>query len=244
MCEKLDKIKCSCYHNSMNKVSHPKRPSIAQNVKRVLPKSKIELTDDQLASLERLSEIALGVVAVAGIGLLAIVAPNVLQLLNKTPLGRKSYRNFATKKREQQKKIIRTFYYLRSRGYIELVPQAGDYIVKITRKGRERVVRMNLQTVKVPVEKNWDGRWWAVMADIPTKIYRNRADLLRQKIKDMQFYRLQKTVWMFPFDPRDQIDFISRYYGIDRYITVMEVCGLDQDDEKRLRDFFKKAGVL
>jgi hypothetical protein len=83
-----------------------------------------------------------------------------------------------------------------------------------------------------------------VAADIPTKDHRQGADLLRRKLKQMGFYPLQRSLWFYPFDPRPEIEFICREFGVANFVTVMEINRLDVQDEKLLKKHFSKLGKL
>lgn len=60
----------------------------------------------------------------------------------------------------------------------------------------------------------------------------------------MKFYPLQRTLWLYPYDPRLEIEFLIQHYGIERFVTVMEVNRLDRDDERVLKAYFENAGII
>ena len=133
--------------------------------------------------------------------------------------------------------------YLKRKGYVELIPEGEDFKMKITQKGRKKIQKMNFGNLQINITKPWNGRWWVIVSDVP-KEFRRRADYLRAKFKEMKFYPLQRTVWVFPFDPRDEVDFVAAYYHLDRYVTAMEVVTLDPSDKKLLRGYFRERGIL
>jgi len=49
---------------------------------------------------------------------------------------------------------------------------------------------------------------------------------------------------MYPFDPRREIDYVSTYYRINGFVTVMEVARVDPSDKKVLVKHFREAGIL
>jgi hypothetical protein len=216
---------------------------IAKNLHKALPKRKLELDDSQIQTLRNVGEVILAIAAVAGIVTVATVAPNALQLINKLPWAKKTYRNLLSKNRDQKKAIARAFYYIKQKSYVNLVAKGSDVQIKITSKGRKKIKLMNFNSLTVPKAK-WDGKWWFVLADIPTKEYKHSADLLREKFKAMHFYPLQRTVWVYPSDPRDEVDFISSYYGIERFVTVLQASVVDFDDEKKLKSYFKNLNLI
>ena len=81
-------------------------------------------------------------------------------------------------------------------------------------------------------------------ADIPTKEHKTAADALRRKLKEMNFYSLQRTLWFYPHDPRLEIDWIVRIYHIERFVTIMEISRLDLDDAEKMVKFFRKQKII
>lgn len=63
-------------------------------------------------------------------------------------------------------------------------------------------------------------------------------DKLRRKVKDLSFYLLQRTIWTYPFNPRKEIAFITAYYDIDKFITILFTKYIDHQDETLLKTQF------
>ena len=226
--------------NENNNINQKLKLAAALN--QALPKPKgIELTDEQVANLKRASEIALAVIAVAGIATLIVVAPNALQLLDKFVFRKKGYR---LSHKQKQRKLAETFYYLKRSGLIQLKPEGRGWRFYLTQKGRQRVERMNLNTLRIARPKVWNGKWWLVAADIPTKEYKASADLLRLKLKQMGFYPLQRTLWLYPYNPSRELQFILETFNIANFVTTMEINRLDLEDERVVKAYFKKMGLI
>lgn len=216
--------------------------TLAGIVKQAIPKPTFELSEEQIEKLRTFSDALLSILTVAGTLTLTIAAPNALRIFDLFEKKRKSW----TKKPSRawkQKKILRTFYYLRQQGKIEFKKKGNDYEVILTEKGRKKLKKINFQTMTGPREKTWDGKFWQVAADIPTK-YRIGADAFRDKLKSMNFYPLQRTLWFYPYDPRVEIEFIARTYGISSFVTMMKIQELDPSDERLLKVYFKELDVV
>lgn len=200
------------------------------------------LTPEQVEKLKAASGVALVLVGVAGAILLSAVAPNAFVAINKLFLKKSRYRKLSHGEKEQ--KVIRSFYYLKKHGYIRMKPTREDVKIFLTKLGRRKLQKMNLENLTVTRPGKWDNKWWVIAADIPTKKYKWAADLFRQKLKDMKFYHLQRTLWLYPYDPRKEISFLGRYYRIGRFMTLMEINRLDRDDEASLQKFFRKEKII
>lgn len=207
-----------------------------------LPKEKQPVfTPEQIEKLKTAGGIALAVLMVAGILTLSAVAPNIFSAIGKIfqkPRGRR----YSPK--ELQQKVTRTFYYLKSSGLIRMKPTKDDVKIFLTALAKRKIKHMQFETMQVETPKKWDEKWWQVAADIPTEEYRFAADALRIKLKSMHFYPLQRTLWFYPHDPRLEVDWIIRTYGIERFVTIMEIVRLDRNDEEQMEKFFRKLKIL
>lgn len=83
----------------------------------------------------------------------------------------------------------------------------------------------------------WDKKWRMIIFDIPENRRRQR-DFLRKRLKWLGFKELQKSVWIFPYDIRKEIeellticDFESQ--GDIRFLTVEKM-----ENDKDLRKYF------
>lgn len=213
------------------------RISLSKLVEANLPQPLIDLSPEQVTKLKDMSAVMLGVIAALGVATIAIAAPNVLKLLKYLPNERYS-RGYYSKSKRAKRKITRVIYYLRQQGYVELAPKREDFLMKITQKGRKKLKLINFQSLQLPKSKKWQKTWWFILADIPVE-YRSQINSFRKKLKSMGVLTFQKSVWAYPFDPRDELTFLAKYYGLEKYITAVEATKLDTEDEYKLKNHFK-----
>lgn len=222
-----------------------KYEKLAKYIKQATPDKrliKLDLTEADIEKLKTASQIALGVIGILGITTITVAAPNVLTALHKAKKFVRASQRWNHK--EKQRKVTQIFYYLKRTGQIKITPEADRDRLKLhlTEKGKMNLDKASFKILRIPKPQTWDGKWWLVAADIPTKEYRLAADNFRAKIKQMGFYPLQRTLWLYPHNPVNEIELTANYFGIGRFVTVMQVNKLDQDDEKKLREFF--AGLI
>ncbi|MFH1968079.1 MAG: hypothetical protein ABIJ84_01690 [bacterium] len=67
----------------------------------------------------------------------------------------------------------------------------------LTTKGRIEIIKSIIRDNKK--DKKWDGKWWAIIFDIPEVTRKNR-NFLRRELKMIGLREVQKSVWIFPFD--------------------------------------------
>jgi hypothetical protein len=221
------------------------KQTIGKAVNESVPKRLIDLTPAQVEKLRTVASVILAVAAVATVASVAVVAPNALKLINTAKWVHKTFRKSSLSKRSAQKKaLIKSFYYLKSHGYISLNKNKKGMGILISDKGRQKLASMQFKVLQTKKDKAWDGCWWFVLADIPTEDYKYQADQFRKKVKELNFFPLQRTVWVYPFDPRDEIGYISSHYGIDRFVTTLKASEVDSDDLRKLKSHFIASKII
>ncbi len=206
------------------------------------PQNSFTLSSEQVACLTRISEVALATIAVAGIVTLTVVAPNVLLAVQEFLLKKPKYKRLDPKAIKE--KTTRTFYYLKDTGLIKFHKDGTDWKIHLTSAGKNKLSALKNDIRFIKHSKSWDHKWWVIVADIPTHDYRTSADLFRNKLKKLNFYHLQRTVWLFPFDPRIEIQILTEKFGISKFVTLIEACRLDIADEKKATAYMKSRDVF
>jgi len=204
--------------------------------------SGIILTEEQISKLKTAAGVALAVIAAGGVISLSVLAPNLLAALGSLHKQLKGGRKRTAK--DKAREASRVVYYLKRNGYINMEPDEKGWKIRLSNLGKKKLIDLNIESLIVPRQRQWNGKWWQVAADIPTEHYRNMADLLRDKLKAMHFYSLQRSLWYYPYDPRREVEFASQFYGISHFVTVMEISRLDKDDEEMLVRYFKSLKII
>lgn len=199
-----------------------------------------ELSPDQIGLIGDASKVILAVIASAGLITLAAVAPNILSAVGKLY----KLKGKKLSKREKEIKAARAFYYLKNSGLIKFKTDKNEVKLFLSSLGKKKLKQISFQALQIIKPKKWDGKWWQVAADIPTKGYRQAADALRSKLKQMGFFSLQRTLWFYPYDPRKQLEVVLNHYNIGKFVTVMEISRMDVQDEKILKNYFNLNRVF
>lgn len=118
---------------------------------------------------------------------------------------------------------------LRKRKLIKIYLVKDQFIVKITEKGRKRLLQYNLEQMTIPTPNEWDKRWRLVTYDVPKG--KNRArDAIRTTLKRLGFYQLQKSVYLYPFPCSEAIEFLRELYDIGENVTMLTVGYLENEE--------------
>jgi len=98
----------------------------------------------------------------------------------------------------------------------------GTCTIILTERGRLKSLTYKLSEMSIQ-KKEWDGKWRVVIFDIPEKIREGR-DAIRQKLKNLGFVELQKSVFVYPYECKNEIDFVIEFFGLRKYVRygVME----------------------
>lgn len=128
--------------------------------------------------------------------------------------------------------LRRTLRQLEKRKQIELTEQNGETVISLTDAGRRRILRFSLDTVTIEKPKHWDGRWRLVIYDI-AETESGTRDLIRQTLRSLGFHQIQESVYLYPYDCFEQIEFIRQYYFVKSRLQYMLVAQIENDEAYR-----------
>jgi len=129
-------------------------------------------------------------------------------------------------KKYPKKQMQRAFQNLKYKKLIEIVREdEKKFRVQLTNKGKIRARDFYFEALSIAKPEKWDGKWRVLIFDIPTKpkIYNQAREALRKKIKDLGFYQMQKSVWVYPYECEDEILFIAELFQVQRHIEILTV---------------------
>lgn len=168
-----------------------------------------------------------GLAATAGKFLLAAIAAAPLLVVAATLPNILSETGRYTKHRKYTKKQIRNAYNnLKQKKLIEIIREGDEkFKVQLTNKGKKRVKEFSFEFLEIEKPKKWDGKWRVLVFDIPSrpKIYNQARNALRNKIKDLGFFQMQKSVWAYPYECEDEILFIAELFQVQKHIEILTV---------------------
>lgn len=184
---------------------------------RVSPQERIEnfLYSDTPAAMA--TKILLGM---AGLGLLVFggaVVPGILKALK----GLESSGTRGNGRKYTKEQINNALGNLKRQKLIKIIKEKnGKFKIKLTNKGRKRILKISLESVAICKPKSWDGKWRIVIFDVPTK-FNSAREALRRKMKELGFKQLQKSVWVHPYDCEDEILFVAEIFEVEKYVEVI-----------------------
>jgi len=180
-------------------------------------KPKSEIVKDFLSSL-----------VITGAVCIAATSPYfIINFLN-------SYKKW---KKYPKKRIRDTFYNLKRAGLIEIEKKNNQIYIRLTKEGKRKAGIFQIDSLKIKRPKKWDKKWRLVIFDISSlkKIYR---EAFRGKLKELGFYLLQKSVWIYPFDCEAEIDLLRKFFGLSEK-EIRLITAEDIENDKELKKIFK-----
>ncbi len=111
----------------------------------------------------------------------------------------------------------------------------GSTTLVLTDKGKKRALTYTLGEVKVMPMKKWDSKWRIVIFDIPESRKKAR-DALSRSLKNAGFYRLQKSIFIHPFECKNELDFVVEFFNLRPFVRFILAEHLD--NELHLKKYF------
>ncbi len=178
-----------------------------KHLREILTSRKIAITAGKFLLL---------LLALGGVAVMGALAPGLAILLKE----------FGYSERYSKSDMRNAFYNLRRRNLIEIIQEGSDTTkVKLTNKGKARIKEYSIEFLSIQQPKKWDKKWRILIFDIPTKpkIYHQAREALRHKIKELGFYQMQKSVWVYPYECEDEILFLAEIFQVQKHIEILTV---------------------
>lgn len=148
----------------------------------------------------------------------AILAPNIVQVL-RPKNSKERYKHKRTVTKLFNDKII----YL-----------SGEE-VRLTKKGLELLGMFQSDDIQIFPQENWDGVWRIICYDVPEQKKKQR-EYFRGKLVEFGFKFIQKSLWVYPYECKEEIAIISQNLGIAPFVAYLNTDYLPQQ-ERLLRQF-------
>lgn len=129
-------------------------------------------------------------------------------------------------------RVVREFKYERLLDFVE--NDDGSTRIVLSEKGKKKVLDFRIDDIKIKKPIKWDKRWRLVIFDVPEK-KKSARNILREKLKEIGFSEIQKSVFVHPYSCLDEIDFIMEYYKIRSFVRYAEVIHISNESELKLR---------
>jgi len=178
------------------------------------------------------SHIILGMLGVAGLVSVALLAPNAVQMLrNFDPLR--------WSKDNPKYRVHETLRRLKKEGLVELTADGADTRARLTAKGKSK-----LQAFSKKLRQNrnmtvWDGKWRVVIFDIE-EYKKKMRDYFRAELAGAGFQKLQNSVWVSPYECEEMIALFKTDLKLDNNVLYFVTDKMEGDQFLRNMFFIKR----
>ncbi|MDO8183817.1 MAG: hypothetical protein Q7T49_02435 [bacterium] len=114
----------------------------------------------------------------------------------------------------------------------------GNITVVLTERGKVMANRFNPDKLIIPTPASWDKKWRVVIYDIP-QAKKSARDALRYKLYELGFKEWQKSVFIYPYPCRDQIDFVIEFFEVRPYVRQGIMTEITNEAELKLHFHLK-----
>lgn len=132
--------------------------------------------------------------------------------------------------------VLRTARRLYRKGLVRVSETKTGYKVEITKKGKIEILKFDLNTLEIEKPDQWDGKWRIVFFDIPEK-FKKQRDFLCRKLKTMNFYQIQESVFIHPFACEKEIQYLREILNVPHAVKMGLLEKIENEEE--LKRIFK-----
>lgn len=130
---------------------------------------------------------------------------------------------------------------LKKAKFVKKYYDGKNYYLELTPKGKRLIKSYLTQDLEIKKPTKWDKKWRIVIYDIAND-KKDRRDILRQKLENLGFLKLQESVYVFPFNCLQEINLLKKMYFLDRNVQYLVVERIETEIDL-LSKFFDR-GIL
>lgn len=172
--------------------------------------------------------VLLETVKIAGLLSMSLLAPNALKSLTLLDGGKI--------KRNRRPYIDRTIEKLEVKKLVKVVYKSnGSKFVTLTKLGDDLLDRYEISDLVISKPKKWDGKYRLVIFDIKEGKRKIRDDL-RRWLEQLGFFKLQNSVWIYPYECREVVILLKSRLGVGAEVLYLTVDSVE--DGYKLKNIF------
>jgi hypothetical protein len=137
------------------------------------------------------------------------------------------------KNKAYEKKLYHSFYYLLNAGFVESTYKGNQLHISLTKEGRKKVGKYNIDNLKIKKPKKWDKKWRILVFDI-LDIHKTKREAIRGKLKEWNLYQLQKSVWVCPYQFQNEVEILRNFFFLNKKeMQIIIASEIEYDTEVR-----------
>ncbi len=168
-------------------------------------------------------ELSKDILIALGLGMMITTA---ILLPGSAKMFKPFIKKFKTTRRQNFIKSLKT---MKRNRLVDFKEEGNISKITITEKGKKKLLIYELDNLEIKKPKKWDGIWRIVTFDIPES-KRAARNALRDKLKELGFCQLHKSVFVFPYPCLSEIQFIEEIFQVGPYINFIEAKTIEDDN--------------
>ena len=105
----------------------------------------------------------------------------------------------------------------------------GTMDIVLTEKGKRVAKQYSFDSLKIKKPLRWDKKWRIVIFDVPEN-KRKIRDIFRHQLKQLGFYELQHSVWVYPYKCTGEIQYLIDFFNASKYVHLIEATVISSDN--------------
>lgn len=107
------------------------------------------------------------------------------------------------------------------------VVEINNGVVKITEKGKQKLLRYDLD--EMSLNEKIDGKWRIVIYDV-SELNKRGREIFRYMLKRLKFLQLQESVYLTPFPCESEIEYLRQRFRIGNDVKIITATGIEQSE--------------
>lgn len=128
-----------------------------------------------------------------------------------------------------QRRLRQSIKRMVDRKLLKIQQKEGETTITVAEKGRRLLLRYNLEKMQLEKPAIWDRKWRVVIFDI-LENKKSLRNALREKIKLLGLYQLQKSVFITPYPCEKEISFLRQYFEVGNEVSVFTAMNLEEEE--------------
>ena len=109
--------------------------------------------------------------------------------------------------------------------------------ISLSKEGKALAGKYQIDDLNIAKPKRWDQKWRVLIFDIPDK-HKVKREALRGKLKELNLYQLQKSVWVCPYNFEKEVEVLRNFFAFTK--SEMKIITASQiQDDMEVKTFFK-----
>ena len=130
--------------------------------------------------------------------------------------------------------VTRSIKNLAETGFIETIDTEQSQYARLTRRGKQKLASLKLDSKNSLASTAWDGKWRIVLLDLP-ETRKAEREALRYLLKKAGFVLLKNSAWISPFPFEFLFQNIKTDFGLTCELMIIVTDHLDVETEQEFK---------